>query len=90
MTLRERLDKCALDGALSTADIAVWMDLPHATVRSYRNGVEPYPARRQQIDERLQWLEQAVRKSRLLPVPLEVRSHQRKAHILRVRRDFDR
>ena len=90
MSLKDRLDACALKGALSTADIAVWMDLPHATVRSYRNGVEPYPARRQQIDERLQWLEQAVRKSRHFPIPLEVRASRRKTYVLAARNAYDR
>ena len=86
-TLKERLDACATKGALSTADLATWFDLSYQTMRSYRGGVEPYPARQKQIEQRLQWLEKAVKKHPSLPVPLEVRAASRKLYILRVRRD---
>ena len=84
MTLQERLDACAAKGALSTADLATWLDLPYPTVRSYRSGAEPYAARRPQIEQRLQWLETAIKTDEALPVPLSVRATQRKSYILRV------
>lgn len=87
-TLRQRLDRCALTAALSTADLAAWMDLPYATVRSYRRGVEPYAARRPQIEERLKWLEQASKKHPYFPVPLNVWAASRKTYIRLVLRDF--
>lgn len=88
MTLRERLDACAEKGSLSTADLAVWFSAPHATITSYRKGVEPWPHRRPQIEQRLKWLEQAVNKSSRFPIPLEIR--KRKPYVTAVLRDFDR
>ncbi len=88
--LRQRLDACCEKGSLSTADLAVWLDSAYATVRSYRNGVEPYPARRPQIEKRLQWLEKAVATSPRFPVPLYVRSSERKRYVSLVLRDFHR
>lgn len=90
MTLRERLDACAEKGSLSTADLAVWFSAPHATLTSYRKGVEPYPHRRPQIEQRLKWLEQAVKKSSRFPIPLEVRALERKPYVQAVLRDYDR
>jgi len=89
-TLRQRLDACASQAALSTADLAVWFDAAYATLRSYRQGVEPYPARRPQIEQRLQWLEKAIAKSPRFPVPLYVRSSERKRWIQSVLRDIHR
>lgn len=71
MTLRERLDTCARKGALSTADLAVWFDLSYQTVRSYRAGTEPYAARRPQIEQRLKWLESAIKNNRQTAGPSE-------------------
>jgi hypothetical protein len=87
-TLRERLDRCARDGALSTADLAEWFSLSYPTLKSYREGTIPNPARRQQIEQRLQWLETAVEKSPLLPVPLEVRAADRQSYIAGIKRAF--
>ena len=84
MTLKERLEKVAYWGALSTQDLATWLDLPYPTVRSYRQGVLPNAARRPQIEQRLQWLETAIKTDEALPVPLSVRATQRKSYILRV------
>lgn len=85
----ERLDACATAGSLSTADLAEWFQIAYATMRKWRRGVEPYPARRRQIEERLAWLEDAVRHHRDLPVPLRVRASERKAHVQGVLRSYD-
>ena len=79
--MAQRLDTCARKGALSTSDLAAWFDLPYATVKCYRQGTQPQTARREQIEQRLQWLERAVRTDGGLPVPLSVRASQRKAHL---------
>lgn len=91
MTLKQRLDACARKGALSTADLATWFELAYATVRSYRAGVEPYDARRSQIEQRLSWLESAIEHDPRLPVPLSVKAIERKEYVTgvlnRVRRN---
>lgn len=91
ISLQQRLDKSARAAAFSTADLALWFDLPYATIRSYREGTEPYETRRPQIEQRLQWLERAVDKDSQLPIPLTVRASRRKEYILgvfnRVRRN---
>ena len=84
MTLQERLEKAAYWGALSTQDLATWLDLPYPTVRSYRQGVLPNAARRPQIEQRLSWLETAIKVDPKLPVPLSVRATARKSYILGV------
>lgn len=81
MTLKQRLDACAQRAAFSTADLAQWLDLSYATVRSYRQGIRPYVARRPQIEERLSWLEAAIKSDPRLPVPLAVRASERKKYI---------
>lgn len=85
--LKDRLDKCAEHGALSTADLALWFDLPYPTIRSYREGIaaQPYTNRRVQIEARLQALEKAVKGDVRLPVPLTVRAKDRKTYILTIR-----
>jgi hypothetical protein len=84
MNLKKRLDACAATGGLSTADLAMWLDLPYATVRSYRRGIEPYPARRPQIDQRLLALERAIKSDPRLPVPLCVKISERRQYLLSI------
>lgn len=79
--LHERLDTCARKGGLSTADLAVWFDLPYPTIRSYREGTQPNAARAPQIEQRLVWLERAIKDDPQLPVPLSVRAGDRRAFI---------
>lgn len=83
LTLKHRLDLCAKRGALTTADLAVWLDLPYPTVRSYRLGrhVKPLESRLPQIEERLAWLETALKHDLRLPVPLTVRAAERQAYL---------
>lgn len=89
-SLKDRLDRCAKKGALSTADIAVWMDLSYQTVRSYRQGVEPYENRRPQIIERLAQLEKAISSDARLPIPLGVWKQDRKKYLLDIRASHSR
>jgi hypothetical protein len=70
---------------MSTADLALWFDLPYGTVRSYRKGTIPIDARLPQILDRLTWLERAIRVDLRLPIPLSVRAHERKEYLLGVR-----
>lgn len=84
-TFQDRLDKAAEAGALSTVDLATWFDFSDATMRSFRNGSMPVPARRAQIEQRLTWLESAIKNDPRLPVPLSVRAGDRKAYITGVR-----
>ena len=84
MTLQDRLDKAALAGALSGADLALWFDLSYQTVRAYRVGTVPFTARAALIEQRLKWLENAVKTDPHLPVPLSVRARDRKKYILGV------
>lgn len=88
-SLKERLDAIARSGSLSTADLAHWFTLSYATMKSYRGGVEPYAARRTQIDQRLNWLETAVKNSPLLPVPMMIKAADRAAYIALIRRDYE-
>lgn len=82
LTLKQRLDKAAKIGALSTADLAVFFDSSYATIRSYRHGARPYETRRPQIEERLARLEKALKTDPRLPVPLNVRAYERRQYIL--------
>ncbi len=81
MTLQQRLDRCAHEASLSTSDLSRWFDLPYATMKSYRQGAHPYPYRQGQIEQRLRWLEHAVRYSPKLPIPLKVRASERQAYV---------
>ena len=83
-TLQQRIDACLEKGALSVADIALWLDLPYPTVKSYRQGTTPQAARQRQIEQRLSWLESAIRTDPRLPVPLSVRARERKAYLMGV------
>lgn len=85
VTLKSRLDACAKKGALSTADLAVWFNLPYGTVRSYRQGIEPYDYRRPQIEQSLTCLESAVAKNPGLPMPLSVFGAARKKYLRDIR-----
>lgn len=89
MPLKERLDAAASRAALSTSDLASWLELPYRTVYDYRRGAEPYATRRPQIEERLTWLERAIADDPRFPVPLMVRAHERKAYLRAVRRDHE-
>lgn len=84
-SLKDRLDRCAKKGALSTADLALWFDLSYQTVRSYRNGINPYDTRRPQIEQRLLALEKAVHSDTRLPVPLSIWKDARKQYLLDIR-----
>ena len=68
-------------GAMSVADLAVWLDLSYHTVRSWRSGSVPSEARREQIEHRLLLLDKAIRADAALPVPLSVRAQERKKYI---------
>lgn len=85
---KERLDACATGGSLSTSDLAFWFDQSYATMRAWRQGTTPEPARRKQIGERLLMLENAVKIDPRLPVPLTVRAGERRAYLEGVRRAF--
>ena len=88
-TLKERLDACARSGSLSTADLSKWFTLPYATLKSYRQGAHPYPYRQGQIEQRLRWLEHAVRYSPKLPIPLKVRASERQAYVEGLRHKYE-
>lgn len=79
--LKDRLAAACEKGGLTTADLEVWFELPYQTMRSYRGGVNPYPARRPQIETRLKLLEAAVDGRRHFPVPLNIRWSDRKEYI---------
>lgn len=81
LSLSDRLDACATSGAMSTSDLAWWFDQSYATVKAWRQGTTPRPARRKQIEERLQCLEKAVKTDGRFPVPLGVRAAQRAAYL---------
>lgn len=87
-SLKQRLDACARRGGLSTADLAVWFDLSYQTVRSWRDGVEPYQSRRPQVEQRLLYLEAATDSDPRLPVPLSVRAQDRKSYLQKIRNDY--
>ena len=87
---RERLDRVSTVGAISTADLAEWFGLPYATIRSWRSGSEPQAARRPQIEQRLSWLEDAVDTDPRLPVPLLVRSEERRQYLIAIRGAYER
>lgn len=87
-SLKQRLDLCAGQGGLSTADLAAWFDLSYQTIRSWRDGTTPYPMRRPQIEQHLLYLETAVDSDPRLPVPLKVRAQDRKNYIQKVRNDY--
>lgn len=89
-SLRERLDTCGRLGALSVADLAYWLDLPYATVRSWRAGSEPQAARIPQVLQRLQWLEAAIAEDPRLPVPLLIRSEERRKYLKGIRGTYER
>lgn len=85
----KRLDACATAGSLSGTDLAFWFDSNYSTVLQWRQGkAVPTPARRKQIGERLQMLENAVKYDARLPVPLHVRAHERRAYLEDVRSAF--
>ena len=81
MTFPARLNTAATAGCLSTADLALWFGLPYSTIRSWRQGTEPSLPHRPQIEQRLRWLESAIKSDPKLPVPLSVRKGERKQYV---------
>lgn len=88
LSLKQRLDKAAKAGALSTADLAVLFESSYATLKSYRQGIRPHEARRHQLEQRLSWLEKVLKTDPRLPVPLSIRAYERKQYILDILGDI--
>jgi len=85
---RPRVCAAAKQGALTTADLALWFDSAYPTMKAWRWGIHaPNAARGAQLDGRLTALEQAV-KEKQFPLALSVRAAERKTVILAIRHRY--
>jgi nicotinic acid mononucleotide adenylyltransferase len=80
-SLQQRLDRCMRTASLSPSDLAQWMDISYHSLRGYLKGVVPHEPRRSQVDERLKWLERAIKDDSRFPVPIGVRQQDRATYI---------
>ena len=80
-TIAQRLVRCMDAGALSVADLAVWMNVAYPTMRAWVQGRVPRSARARQLELSLAKLERAIDRGTGLPVPMELSQHKRPAYM---------
>lgn len=88
-TFQQRLKKAMRGGNLRIADLARWLDRPHATVSCWVNdGAQPTGAVLdvEHAEAMLTLLEVLVKNAQGFPVPL-MSSRNRKAYLVELRRD---
>ena len=72
----------------TTSDMALWFGVSRAAMNAWLSGKhEPFPSTAKQLEPPLIILERALKNKEVpLPIPLEIRQHQRKAYILRAKK----
>jgi DNA-binding XRE family transcriptional regulator len=89
-SLQQRLDRCRKRGALSRADLALWLDVSYQTLYDYLKGAIPHEYRRSQIEQKLKWLEEAVDGGQYFPLAFTIRQKDRAALVLQIRAKYAR
>lgn len=86
MSLQKRLKVAQGQSDMALADMAVWFDRPHSTVRCWlEQGYQPRGPGGKEALRRLGILEVEIARKRGFPIPANLRSHARPAHIKSLR-----
>lgn len=84
--IQKRLKWAMQHGRLTVADMTLWFQRAHATVRNWvLLGVEPRGPRTDTMLKRLSLLEHLIRQRRGFPVPDELNLTQRPAYLKKIR-----
>lgn len=87
--VQTRLKRAMLAGSLTVADLSTWFARPYATVRGWLQGYEPWGPHGEESRRLLALLEQAIKRRRGFPVPVQMSPIERRNHVRQVRHDLD-
>ena len=90
MSFTTRLLWCKEHGDMTVSDLSVWFGRPRATVNTWVNGRIPYGPAGRLAAAHLTLLENAIRKNKSLPVPIDLSWTKRADYIRGVRDAIER
>ena len=90
ITVQARLKHAMETGSLTVADLSIWFARDYHTVHGWiEKGREPWGPNGEASLRMLAVLEQAIKQRRGFPIPLHLSPPERRAHMIKVRRELD-
>jgi hypothetical protein len=90
MSTSAQLKEALQLGALSVAELCVWLDCPRPTVTTWLRGAEPRPLNREKVLRRLVLLHEAISKTPYPFIPEELTLTKRRVFLLKKKSEFVR